>query len=306
MGLRRGSASLYQQFWQNLQYRDRCTNGQWLAYIVSTNLFLLDRTTGSNVNVSVIRPSDHAGLRFSDDARYLVYATSGTNSLSLKIDNQRNVYVYDLLTQSNSLVSRSFFTGRSSSGNSDAPDISADGRFIAYESDSSELVPSDVNQAKDVFLFDRQTSSTVLLSASVFGQGTADFHSFAPRFTGDGETLTFQTWASDVFTNDFNQLDELLLVRLYSASNPAPTNPAPVLVGQIVFTSASGAGGTTNAPQLTWASAPGVGYQVQYKTNLTDPDWLPINGSVVIENGQGYVQDLTPDPDHRFYRIVAQ
>jgi hypothetical protein len=44
---------------------------------------------------------------------------------------------------------------------------------------------------------------------------------------------------------------------------------------------------------------------VQYKTNLTDEAWLPVTGSVIIENGQGSVQDLTPDPDHRFYRIVA-
>jgi len=36
------------------------------------------------------------------------------------------------------------------------------------------------------------------------------------------------------------------------------------------------------------------------------PDWLPVNGTVVIQNGVGTINDASPDPDHRFYRIVAQ
>jgi len=42
------------------------------------------------------------------------------------------------------------------------------------------------------------------------------------------------------------------------------------------------------------------------KNKLTDETWLPVNGSVVIQGGVGYVNDLAPDPDHRFYRIVTQ
>jgi hypothetical protein len=44
---------------------------------------------------------------------------------------------------------------------------------------------------------------------------------------------------------------------------------------------------------------------VQFKDELTDSTWLPVNGSVIVAGNQGSVVDLTPNPNHRFYRIVA-
>jgi Tol biopolymer transport system component len=216
------------------------------------------------------------------------------------------VYVYDVLTRSNSLVSRSFITGQAASGHSDFPDISADGRYIVYQSEATDIAPQDNNgRAKDIFLYDRLSSSTMLLSASAYGTGTGDFESQSPSFTGDGQTIAFQSWASDLTVNDFNQGSDLFLYKILNLSNS--TNPPPVLTGQILFSPGTGSGSGTgqSTPQLRWVAAPGFGYQVQYKTNLTDDTWLPVSGGVVIQNGVGYVNDLTADPDHRFYRVVA-
>ena len=43
---------------------------------------------------------------------------------------------------------------------SDCPAISADGRFVAFNSDATNLVPGDTNGARDVFVRDRQTGTT--------------------------------------------------------------------------------------------------------------------------------------------------
>jgi large repetitive protein len=283
------------------------TNGQWLAYITmlgpSGGLNLVDRLTRSNTTVSAALFGPRPNPQFSGDARYLVYATAAANS-SLDTNKSRDVYIFDVLTRSNVLVSRSFFTGKAAGGNSEAPDISADGRYITYESDAADIIPGDNNGEKDIFLYDRQSGSTMLLSASVYGTGTADFESQSPRFTGDGQTVAFQSWASDLVANDFNQGSDLFLLKIFNSIGS--TNPPPVFTGELILNPGSGGSGPGQAsPQLTWAAAPGLGYQAQYKTNLTDAAWLPVNGSVVIQNGQGYINDLAPDPDHRFYRIVG-
>lgn len=281
-------------------------NGQSIAYILtsglSASLKVVDRLSRATTTVSAgsfgLRPNP----RFSGDAQSLVYATAASNAPP-DFNKSPDVYVFDLVSKTNMLVSRSFSTGNAPAGSSDLPDISADGRYITYQSDALDIVPSNKSsRLKDIFLYDRQSGSTVLLSASIYGAGTGDFVSQSPAFTGDGQTVTFQSWASDLTANDFNQGSDVFLLNILSSSS---TNPPPVFTGQIIFSPGSGAGPGQSTPQLTWAAAPGVGYQVQYKTNLTDDAWLPVNGSVVIEGGQGYVQDLSPDPDHRFYRIVA-
>jgi Tol biopolymer transport system component len=281
------------------------TNGQTLAYILtsgtSATLKIVDRAARVTSTVSAGPFGPRVNPRFSGDGQTFVYATTASNS-SLDTNKSSDVYVFDLTSKTNALVSRSFFTGIAPNGNSDLPDISSDGRYITYQSDAPDIVPSDNNnRLKNVFLYDRQSSETMLLSASAYGIGRGDYVSQLPAFTGDGQTVAFQSWASDMTTNDFNQGSDLFLFKILGSSGS--TNPPPVFTGQILFRPGSGSGQAL--PQLTWAAASGVTYQVQFKTNLADGAWLPVNGGVVIQGGQGYVQDLAPDPDHRFYRIVA-
>ena len=42
---------------------------------------------------------------------------------------------------------------------SEWPDISSDGRFVAFHSSASNLVPNDTNARGDIFLHDRQTGA---------------------------------------------------------------------------------------------------------------------------------------------------
>jgi hypothetical protein len=276
-------------------------NGEWLAYVNSSGATVVNRITKTSKSLGAIASLTHSGFRFSGDGHWFVYATAragvadDTNGLS-------DVYLYDTQSTSNFLVSRSFYSGKAPMGASDSPDISMDGRFIIYASTAADIVPADDNSGKDIFLYDQQSGVTTILSASGKSGNSANSISMKPSFTGNGQTAVFHTWASDLTESDFNQADDLLAVRISSTNSLFySTNPPPVFAGEIIFAP----GGVGSNPRLNWAVVPGIAYQVQFKDDLTDADWQPINGSIVIEGSQGSVLDLTPNPDHRFYRLVA-
>jgi hypothetical protein len=263
---------------------------------------MIDRLANINRLVAAGKPASvRPGAQLSGDGRFLVYATTAAKASS-DTNKIEDVYVYDWQANTNVLVSSSYYIPQAATGNSDNPDISADGRYVVYESGATDIAPSDANALKDVFLYDRQSGMTTLLSASTNGLGTANHESVTPAFTGDGFTVTFQSWASDLAASDVNGEADLFVLRIYSTNSVGgSTNPPPVFSGEIIY-----AGGTSaQNPRLTWAAVPGVSYQVEYKDNLTDADWLPVNGTVVVEGGAGSVLDLAPNPDHRFYRIVS-
>jgi len=70
------------------------------------------------------------------------------------------------------------------------PAISADGRYIAYDSQHTNLVTGDTNNKRDVFLYDQQTASVKRVSESSTGrQSTSD--SYSPVLSQDGRYLFF-------------------------------------------------------------------------------------------------------------------
>ena len=184
-------------------------------------------------------------------------------------------------------------------GPSDSPAISSDGRFVAYRGIVTNVVVADryfgvTNMVPNVFLYDRQTGITTLLSANASG-APGNYRSLTPQFSGDGQTVVFQTWASDLVAGDYNQSGDLVVVKI------ATSNPTPVFAGQLVFAPASGQG-----PTLTWPAVSGANYQVQFKNSLTDSTWQPLNGNVWVAGGSGYATDLAPNANQRFYRVGVQ
>ena len=131
-----------------------------------------------------------------------------------------------------------------------------------------------------------------------------DSFSENPVFTGDGQTVVFYSFASNLTTNDFNSGGDLFVVKLYSTNSIAgSTNLPPLTVNQILYV--PGTGQSSPSPTLTWTATPGVAYQVLFKDNLTDAVWQTLNGSITIVGSLGQAVDFTPNPAHRFYRIQA-
>ncbi|MGH9601639.1 MAG: beta strand repeat-containing protein [Terriglobales bacterium] len=80
--------------------------------------------------------------------------------------------------------------------------VSSDGRFVVFESDASDLVPTDTNGQGDVFVRDRLTGTTLLVSVNLAGTDGGNAISDDPVISPDGTKVAFVSGASDLVSND--------------------------------------------------------------------------------------------------------
>lgn len=93
--------------------------------------------------------------------------------------------------------------GRQATGSSYAPAISADGRYVAFDSEAVALVPGDDNSATDVFVRDRRAKRTTRVSVSSSG-AEGDKGSFTPAISGNGRWVAFVSAATNLVPGDTN------------------------------------------------------------------------------------------------------
>src|SRR6476619_205824 len=91
--------------------------------------------------------------------------------------------------------------GIQGNGDSRFPAISAGGRFVAFESEASNLVPSDTHSSRDVFVRDRRTGTTQRVS---LGQGGVEgnYSSYGQAISFDGRFVAFRSSASNLVPGD--------------------------------------------------------------------------------------------------------
>lgn len=95
-------------------------------------------------------------------------------------------------------------------GRTENPTINVDGRIIAFDSADDGLVAIDLNNAKDIFVFERSTLSTSRISVSSMGtEGNGD--SERPSISGDGRYVAFQSVASNLVANDTNMVSDIFV-----------------------------------------------------------------------------------------------
>ena len=88
--------------------------------------------------------------------------------------------------------------------------LSADGRWIAFDSEATTFAPSDTNAATDVFLHDRRNGTTSCLSLGL-GGAPGDDHSTLPSLSADGRFVAFQSFASDLVAGDTNGASDVFV-----------------------------------------------------------------------------------------------
>lgn len=133
---------------------------------------------------------------FSADGRYIAFASLATNLVPGDTNGLQDVFVHDRLTGATERISVDS-SGTEVAATSSAPSISADGRYVAFESYAALLVPGDTNGNRDVFVRDRQNGTTSRVSVNSAGvQG--DFESYAPSISADGRYVTFVSYASNL------------------------------------------------------------------------------------------------------------
>jgi hypothetical protein len=94
-------------------------------------------------------------------------------------------------------------SGDESNGNSFTPTISADGRYVAFESDASNLVDNDINGTTDIFVHDRHTDETTQVSVDSNGV-KGNRRSWFVDISADGRHVAFLSLASNLVVGDTN------------------------------------------------------------------------------------------------------
>src|SRR5262245_28146137 len=98
------------------------------------------------------------------------------------------------------------------SGYSAAPYVSADGRFVVFTSAANDLVAGDNGMfGVDVFLRDRGSNTTVLVSANLDGTGGGSENSAGGMVSTNGRYVVFESEADDLILNDTNDVDDIFV-----------------------------------------------------------------------------------------------
>lgn len=100
--------------------------------------------------------------------------------------------------------------GDEANDNSDAADITADGRYVAFESVADNLVSGDDNDRSDIFVYDREEDEIERVSVSTDGD-EGNFNSFAPAISDDGHYVIFQSFATNLVDGDNNGVADIFL-----------------------------------------------------------------------------------------------
>src|SRR5207247_11010915 len=100
----------------------------------------------------------------SADGRFVAFDSAATNLVAGDTNGTADVFVHDRQTGTTERVSVASGGGTQGNGKSGGffafPALSADGRFVAFQSDATNLVAGDTNGTTDVFVYDRQTATT--------------------------------------------------------------------------------------------------------------------------------------------------
>jgi Tol biopolymer transport system component len=173
--------------------------------------FVFDRLTGTAINVSVDSAGVQANLdsftpELSANGRFVAFTSFADNLIALDENEGSDVFVRDLHASTTSRVSE--YTGHfEGEGDSLRPSISADGRFVAFDSDDWNLIWGDTNGVFDVFVNDRETSVTTRVSVDDSGT-QADGPSIRASISADGRYVAYQSEASNLVPGDTNSVSD--------------------------------------------------------------------------------------------------
>ncbi len=180
----------------------------------TNDIFVHDRQTGATERVSVATGGGQATgasayPAISADGRFVAFYSAATNLVSGDTNAADDIFVHDRQTGTTERVSVATGGGEAN-GNSSGNAISADGRFVAFHSDATNLVSGDTNGFNDIFVHDRQTGATERVSVAT-GGGQATGASGGEAIDGDGRFVAFYSTATDLVGGDTNGFSDVFV-----------------------------------------------------------------------------------------------
>lgn len=164
------------------------TNGDYDAFVRDRQLGVTERVSVGAGGVEADR--DSFAIAISVDGRYVVFQSSATNlSGPVGIGAYVDVYVRDRQLGTTERISWGI-GGIQANGSSRGGAISADGRYVAFESAATNLISGDTNATGDVFVYDRLKHATERVSVGPAGEQSASGGDF-PAMSADGRFVAF-------------------------------------------------------------------------------------------------------------------
>src|SRR6266511_1347489 len=173
-----------------------------------SDIFLRDRQYGKTYRVSVgpINPAtgkpvqangpSHSARGLTPDGKFIAFESFATNLVNHDFNGTWDAFVRSRAAKATYRVSQSA-DGAEGNGPSADPVISANGRFVVFESSASNLVPNDTNGEPDIFVRDRSNGTTTRVSVnSSEVEGNAG--SYSARITPDGQFVAFESFSSNL------------------------------------------------------------------------------------------------------------
>jgi hypothetical protein len=137
--------------------------------------------------------------------RFVTFVSEASNLVPGDTNGAHDVFLYDDVARATVQRVSVATDGSQSNGGSFGSVVSRDGqaRWIAFASDASNLVPGDTNGATDIFVHDRVTGETKLVSVGL--DGPANDRSYFPAINGDGCIVAFHSFATNLVSDDTNR-----------------------------------------------------------------------------------------------------
>ncbi len=228
----------------------------------------------------------------SADGRYVAFESAASNLVADDTGNC-DIFLYDNNDQSVTRISRTLGGANPHNGGllaqSYSPDISADGRYVVYASDATDIDAACTDGQYDIFLYDRQDNATTWISKNKDG-GDSTAYCARPRISPDGLWVTFAYTGTDLV--DIPDTNNNYDIFLYSVADGTI---------QLVSLNATGdAAATTGLNPSTYISdVSNGGRYVAYISTATDA--LPVTDRLLRGVGptyQVYVRDMQAGVNH--------
>jgi len=187
-------------------------NNQGPVYTLQYNIVAPTATTTKvSTGTGGVNANDNSkNIIVSANGRYVVFESIATNLVSGDTNGVSDIFLYDRVTKTTVRANRGP-AGAQANGGSYNPSISADGRYVVYESDATNLVSGDTNTVRDIFLYDTITKTTIRANRGPAGAQAVGGDSNNAEISGNGRYIVYESDATNLVSGDNNVLKDIFL-----------------------------------------------------------------------------------------------
>lgn len=185
----------------------------------ATDIFVRDRQSNNTTRVSVVTLTgaestygefSHMPV-ISDNGRYVTFRSAASNLAGGDTNNITDIFVHDRQASTTTRVSMDSNEIQGNGFSGGGSGVSADGRYVVFSSNATNLDAGDTAGYEDVFVRDLQNGNTARVSLNLAGQ-EVNGNSNYPKITADGSKIVFSSEAGDMLPWDGNTTEDLFMV----------------------------------------------------------------------------------------------